>query len=108
MSNLKEKWVTALRSGKYEQIKGTLHTDNGYCCLGVLCEISGAGEWVEKASYKDAYMFKANDGTQMLNVLPNSIAMLAGLSGSVESQVVSMNDKGDDFNAIADWIEENV
>ena len=37
-------WVEALRSGKYQQIKGVLRQPlaNGYghCCLGVLCEIT--------------------------------------------------------------------
>ena len=32
------KWLKALRSGKYKQAKGTLYSEakNGYCCLGVL------------------------------------------------------------------------
>src|SRR5690606_1358894 len=39
-------WITALRSGKYEQGIGSLidyHYSDGYeyCCLGVLCEILG-------------------------------------------------------------------
>lgn len=33
-------WVTALRSGKYEQGIGQLKTNDGkYCCLGVACEV---------------------------------------------------------------------
>lgn len=35
------KWIAALRSGKYDQGRGQLATINGYCCLGVACEISG-------------------------------------------------------------------
>lgn len=30
------KWLTALRSGKYEQCAGYLEYDGAYCCLGVL------------------------------------------------------------------------
>lgn len=43
----KAKWIEALRSGKYKQGKYCLaQVDNNdqkqsYCCLGVLCEISG-------------------------------------------------------------------
>lgn len=34
---VKERWISALRSGKYKQGKGSLLDDTGgYCCLGVL------------------------------------------------------------------------
>jgi len=33
---LKQRWVDALRSGKYKQAQGALKKDGGYCCLGVL------------------------------------------------------------------------
>lgn len=49
--DLKQRWITALRSGEYEQATGTLKniTEDGvgYCCLGVLAEISGRGNWQE-------------------------------------------------------------
>jgi len=34
-----QKWVLALRSGEYSQTKGTLQDEQGYCCLGVACDI---------------------------------------------------------------------
>lgn len=33
---LKEKWVEALRSGKYRQARNTIYYRRAYCCLGVL------------------------------------------------------------------------
>lgn len=45
--DIMEKWVAALRSGEYTQGRTQLRTESidgktsGYCCLGVLCEISG-------------------------------------------------------------------
>lgn len=36
---VKDKWVAALKSGKYKQGRGQLNGENGYCCLGVLCEV---------------------------------------------------------------------
>lgn len=36
---LKAKWLAALRSGEYKQGRYCLSTDNGFCCLGVLCDI---------------------------------------------------------------------
>lgn len=38
--DIKKRWVDALRSGEYEQAKNYLSTPDGYCCLGVLCEIA--------------------------------------------------------------------
>lgn len=36
---VKQKWLTALNSGKYEQTKGRLKGKTGFCCLGVLCDL---------------------------------------------------------------------
>lgn len=38
---LKQKWVSALRSGKFEQCHNILSDGRGYCCLGVLAKIQG-------------------------------------------------------------------
>ena len=39
---IKKKWLTALKSGNYKQGTGKLRRrDNSFCCLGVLCDISG-------------------------------------------------------------------
>jgi len=38
---IKQLWLDALRSGKYQQGKSLLRpTENNYCCLGVLCKIA--------------------------------------------------------------------
>jgi hypothetical protein len=37
---IKQKWIDALRSGKYKQGRGYLRTSRDeYCCLGVLCDL---------------------------------------------------------------------
>ena len=36
---LRERWIKALRSDKYEQTQNNLRNVNGYCCLGVLCDV---------------------------------------------------------------------
>lgn len=33
------KWIKALRSGKYKQAKGQFQKEDGYCCLGVACRV---------------------------------------------------------------------
>jgi hypothetical protein len=36
-----EKWLPALRSGEFKQIRGTLcNLDNSYCCLGVAAKVA--------------------------------------------------------------------
>ena len=34
------KWVDSLRSGNFKQSSNKLQSRNGYCCLGVACEIA--------------------------------------------------------------------
>lgn len=36
---IKAKWVAALRSGEYNQDDGELRSRDGFCCLGVLCDL---------------------------------------------------------------------
>lgn len=37
---IKDRWLQKLRSGQYDQIKGELWDGEGFCCLGVLCEVA--------------------------------------------------------------------
>jgi len=34
-----DKWIRALKSGRYKQTIGTLQDEMGYCCLGVACKV---------------------------------------------------------------------
>lgn len=36
----KRLWVEALRSGRYPQATGALHSREGWCCLGVACDVA--------------------------------------------------------------------
>lgn len=36
---IKAQWVAALRSGEYEQCREALRSRDGFCCLGVLCDL---------------------------------------------------------------------
>ena len=94
-----QKWVAALRSGDYEQGRGSLQRGDKYCCLGVACvvaeingvsvtkfegEIDGGGLWSQKA-VKD----------------------WVGLSDK-EGRLISANDRDEwSFAEIADLIESN-
>lgn len=98
---LKKEWVAALRSGKYAQTRGRLkiksgelgREETGYCCLGVLREISldlqGAVAEVGGFLWAD----KGGDPV--------------GVCQKEQSELAHMNDKGIKFAAIADYIEHS-
>ena len=44
-------WVPALRSGNYKQTRERLRDENGYCCLGVVCDIAGS-KWSSYTIYE--------------------------------------------------------
>lgn len=90
---LMQKWVKALRSGKYEQARGELYnkTCDSYCCLGVL--------------YKEVRGKNPRKGAILLN---GDYCGLASEDGArSEAMCLSiLNDVGLGFNAIADIIEK--
>lgn len=113
------KWVRALRSGKYNQTQGTLRNSQGYCCLGVLCDISKEGEWAG-----NHYWGSLGSTT---GVLPKVVQIYAGMSNlkgehtthlGERRSLVGYNDahytdpktgkkRSTTFQEIADWIEIN-
>lgn len=97
---LKDKWVKALRSGKYKQGKGKLlGPNNRFCCLGVLCDVSELGVWCDQHSY----VFK---GLPYSSSLPSAMATKVGLTDHQEGKLVDLNDKaGKSFEYIAYYIE---
>jgi hypothetical protein len=118
---IKEKWVQALRSGKYKQTKGALRragvkapTDiangygNGYCCLGVLCKVvSPKTSWKADSSNPTIRSFLGD------NALPPEPVMdKVNLESPTENDIFfglpSMNDSGKSFSVIADYIEKEL
>ena len=47
-------WVEALESGKYTQVKEALKDAEGYCCLGVACDLFSEFDW-EKDLDEEVY-----------------------------------------------------
>lgn len=97
--DLKEKWITALRSGKYKQGKGQLR-DNidgeyHYCCLGILCEVAGL-----QISPGGMHIAGAPEGYEPLQKINKNFNPVGELA--------RMNDDGHSFEEIADYIEENI
>lgn len=106
---IKEKWVEALRSGKYKQCQTRLRIDNSFCCLGVLCDISGMGKWKARPDVEAGLESYDVEGDEYLSLPPVDMMNEFGLDSDNLSDLTKMNDmNGDDFNTIADWIEKNL
>ncbi len=106
-------WVAALRSGQYRQTTLQLRDVDGFCCLGVLCDLhskqTGAGEWSSDGYY--------NTGEETDGVIPTpEVADWAGMydrspslrpEGGGSALITALNDDdGYDFEQIANLIEE--
>lgn len=101
----KKKWIAALRSGDYEQGSGQLRPSNiRYCCLGVLADLAvqeGIGEWSSHGDYSFG-------GGLYDKLLPRNLEERIGFFILRQTDLVTMNDNGESFSRIADWIEANV
>ena len=122
--HIAKQWVEALRSDRYKQTAALLRTATGFCCLGVLCDISGVGGWVGK-EYANGdnevvtqwEYLTAHDGGA--TILPYSIQNYGGMASDNGETVTEtglnanalslaeMNDNGMSFAEIADYIEQN-
>jgi hypothetical protein len=105
-----EEWIKALQIGDYNQGKGLLRSDNGFCCLGVLCDVvqkHGIGRW-KKVKRLDCYEFII-EGENYFSFLPEKVAQLVGLASRVgvydSSSLAADNDiKRLSFEEIAEII----
>jgi hypothetical protein len=123
----KDKWVTALRSGKYEQGQGqlaTLYTNHNtkYCCLGVLCdihpdvrEVRMEAEPADGTGWIEYYYGKEWD----FGRIPIFLREKLNIDAIDEDHLINMNDgEGIDdenypktpssFELIADYIEKEM
>lgn len=126
-SQVKEKWVAALRSGEYQQGNNSLRSNQGFCCLGVLCDLY-AKEHSQDWEYVNAYSeqnTKAKDSwsfQEETQFLPEKVMNWAQLEDNnpeveildkdgnlIQHEILSMmNDDGVSFSIIADVIEEGL
>lgn len=118
---VKQKWLEALRSGEYKQTKENLHDGNGFCCLGVLCDLHAKERGTNWVRLIDLYELYGE-----MQLLPLSVQEWAGLDNDMGGMVdfeyeddgvvyvkseslPEINDRWNkDFNEIADLIEEQL
>ena len=125
MNITRKQWIEALKSGKYKQTTQVLGNTVGHCCLGVACEIAG----FEKMLDDDAYLYMIPDGDgwprEQRTVLTYNMSRKLRLNDeyfvipydllirldavsphgwSLESLLMTLNDRGYTFEQIADLL----
>lgn len=100
--NVADKWVAALRSGKYRQGRGRLYDGERFCAIGVLHELFRRDQKISKKEFwsdpsdSDAAWF---------------VSHWAGCRADfayAPNRFISVdNDRGAEFEVIANIIEEN-
>lgn len=127
-TEVKQKWIDALRSGKYDQGSEKLRSVQGYCCLGVLCDLYSkeqGSEWefrgYDETDHKPQDYWSFEDQWEFL---PESVRDWAGLpvcNPSVRvdvtdnddeddwfynDEIANLNDSGYTFNELSNLIEQ--
>lgn len=109
---LRTEWIARLRSGKYKQVFGNLHVlDEGYCCLGVACEIlAEEGVLTVTNSRTDDHHVRYDGHGGLLP--PAAIDAFGMISqhgtAPAAASLTSLNDGHFSFSEIADALETGI
>lgn len=102
-AEIRQRWLEALRSEKYSQGRNLLRQEgNAFCCLGVLCDLVDPDGW----RFEEG--LGRYDHSGYVGHLPGAVGAVAGLVGDQCFTLMGMNDNGQSFAQIADWIEANI
>ena len=99
-----DQWMAALRSGKYQQIQGTLMGvsecgETGYCCLGVLNNLFHLGPMEVVSLNEYGFNFEGHEITY-------DHIMKFTQDSRISRIATEMNDKGKSFSEIANALEK--
>lgn len=101
LSDVKQRWINALRSGRYKQAQRYLRTlSDKYCCLGVLCDLVQPKGW-----NKSEFSYSHNDCTQIISC---SMCESTGLAFEEAVDLATLNDSSESFEDIARYIEAEI
>lgn len=102
-TELKQKWIDALRGGSYKQIRGSLHDGYGYCCLGVLCDL------VDSSWTPIGRTHHHSCGDETGEMLSRSFRENIGLSKDLHDNLIQLNDEDKySFGEIVHFIKKNL
>ena len=111
-NDLYERWIEALESGKYPKTQGMLRNDDGYCCLGVVCDVADPNLWQQHAGfyyykpptiYDDViYRIDLPDHIQLALTLYSASAtfMMSELSPDLREEVLAVADTDNGLNSL--------
>jgi hypothetical protein len=123
-TEIKQKWLNALRSGEYKQGIGALrkatedengkYDDKEYCCLGVLCDILEPKKWkVSDNGYGVKEWGNGNEAEptafpreKLMEELGLNKVVSRSSDDTIAQKLAFMNDEGKTFTQIANWIEK--
>ena len=100
-----DQWMAALRSGKYQQVQGTLMGVSefgeitGYCCLGVLNNLFHLGPMEAEILIGNVLTFEGHDITY-------DRIMKFTQDLRISRIAIKMNDEDKSFSEIANALEE--
>lgn len=106
-------WVDALRSNKYPQTKEVLQSKEGFCCLGVLCEIASQNNVEVRRTLTNRLV---GDTLRNQPLVANFVGLKSKTGRFTQKSregykliqfLTALNDKGTSFEEIADIIESN-
>lgn len=99
MNDNAKKWVKALRSGEYKQTQMALRDRNGFCCLGVACDLYARENSLDGDISHGSYLSGAFEPVRKWLGLSHATGLYDN------GVLVSDNDHGKTFDEIADIIE---
>lgn len=82
-TEIKDRWIEKLESDEYEQTTGELKNDEGYCCLGVLCEVA----------VEDGIIKRSDDG----------LGYVAPYTSRASGEVTQYRENSSLPRVVADW-----
>jgi hypothetical protein len=95
-------WINAIRSGKYNQAQYYLNRDNGFCCLGLACNL-----FIKKEDLKKELDDTIKGG--LPEDQPSAPDWLIAINDQFERKIgvllSALNDADYTFDEIADLIE---
>jgi len=98
---VQKQWVKALLSGKYKQGTAGLHTQDKFCCLGVLCDLhrieTNGPDW--EGGFVSQYLDRGGFS-------PIEVLSWAGLRDTDQRRLADLNDNEITFPEIAYVIKE--
>lgn len=112
------RWAEALESGEYQQAKEFLCQRNGFCCLGVACEVfeipseivSPENEAEMLVEKEESRLLRSYEGS--VGYPPESLLERIPLSATTVATLINLNDEsGWTFGQIAElvrWIASGV